>query len=224
MNSQSNVMQLFDGKKCGACKEEKSLSEFQHNIGRHGKFGISKNCQSCRQEKKKATWKAKRDSGVPFLIENDGRSKVVLTENGRVCLVCNVGKSWNEFSNDAHGYNGKFAKCRECVRATRKPDLRGHGLKDRPNLAMRKYGVTWEYLVRTLQAQHGRCANKACDKEISLDVPNGRDRANADHCHKTGKFRALLCNSCNLLLGRIENHQHIIDGLMDYAFKHRTGE
>lgn len=150
----------------------------------------------------------------------DSRRKFLI-EGGRICNKCKIGKSWEQFRNDKHGYNGKTPSCVECIEKNRKPDLRGHGLKDRPNLAKRRYGVTWEHIVRTLDAQHGRCANKACGKEIFLDVPNGATRANVDHDHKTGKFRALLCVGCNTLLGKLENHQHIVDGLMDYLTKFR---
>lgn len=221
MNSSSNVMQLFDSKKCSACGEVKMLSEFNHNVGRHGKVSLTANCLPCRQIKKKATWQAKRDAGEKFLIENDGRSKVVLIEGGRVCLVCNEGKVWDQFPNDKHGYNGKQARCRKCEKATRKPDIRSHKLSDYPARIKRTYGVTWEHVVKVLADQHGRCANKACGKEISLYVPNGADRANIDHDHKTGKFRALLCVGCNTLAGKLENRQHIVDGIMDYLTKFR---
>jgi len=30
------------------------------------------------------------------------------------------------------------------------------------------------------------------------------NRLATDHCHKTGKFRGLLCSQCNRLLGKIE--------------------
>ena len=48
-----------------------------------------------------------------------------------------------------------------------------------------------------LTEQHGVCA--ICDKpETSLNLKKTKVRNLAvDHCHKTGKVRALLCMNCN---------------------------
>src|SRR5580698_5501370 len=48
--------------------------------------------------------------------KEDKRSDVILTENGRVCLSCNSGKPWDQFSKDIHGYNKKTATCLSCRR------------------------------------------------------------------------------------------------------------
>lgn len=84
-----------------------------------------------------------------------------------------------------------------------------------------EYGVSYEDVYTALAEQNGKCANTACGKEITLDpFENIIKRANVDHNHETGKFRALLCNSCNTLLGRIEKDVSIIYGLIDYAKLH----
>jgi hypothetical protein len=55
-----------------------------------------------------------------------------------------------------------------------------------------------EYDVR-LKSQGGKCA--ICNK---LPKENGKALA-VDHCHKTGKIRGLLCDSCNKHLA-LEKH------------------
>lgn len=217
----SNVVHLVDEKACGMCEQVKPIAEFHNSLGRHGGVGITNNCQPCRTVLKKASWKAKRDAGIKF--PNMGQ-RVDLIEGGRVCLECEQGKTWDQFSNDQHGYNGKQAKCTDCKKKTRKPDLRQHNYKARPSMVMWKYGVTYQHVIQTLADQHGRCANKSCGKEIFLDIPKGKTQGQIDHDHKTGKFRAVLCVRCNTLAGRLENDQHIVDGLMDYLAKHRTGD
>lgn len=181
----------------------------------HGWTGAPSRCNACR-----STANRLRRAGMP-----DGRQHVELIEGGRVCLKCKQGKSWDEFAKDVHGYNQRTATCKPCRnRHLREnyPDKRGGGIKNRPDRVMRLYGVTYEYIVQTLANQFGRCANHACSKEISLDVKGvQKNRAVVDHCHATGKFRAILCVDCNCLLGQLETKSERVLGLMDYMNKHR---
>lgn len=164
---------------------------------------------------------------LDLILKKDGRNKVILTENGRVCLKCKQGKIWDLFANDAHGYNRKTATCLDCRKIKHKevydsnPNVRRSGIKNRPDKLKRLYGITYADAVRTLDSQFGRCANVACSKEISLETKGARgNRAVIDHDHKTGKFRALLCSKCNLDLGIIENNEARFLGLMQYKTKH----
>lgn len=63
----------------------------------------------------------------------------------------------------------------------------------------------WE---RIFKEQNGLC--KICYLTIATDV---------DHCHKTGKVRGLLCNPCNLLLGKIEKRPWFISNMTQYLEK-----
>lgn len=64
--------------------------------------------------------------------------------------------------------------------------------------AFRKYGgLTAEQVLAMAIAQDHRCA-------ICGNPPEGRGKADVlhvDHCHKTGKVRALLCGWCNIAIG-----------------------
>lgn len=59
------------------------------------------------------------------------------------------------------------------------------------------YGLSVDDYERMQQNQKGVC--KICQK------PPGKRRLAVDHCHTNNKVRALLCASCNTLLGVIEN-------------------
>lgn len=37
-----------------------------------------------------------------------------------------------------------------------------------------------------------------------------------DHCHSTGKVRGILCNSCNVYLGRIKDSVDVLERMMVY--------
>lgn len=47
-----------------------------------------------------------------------------------------------------------------------------------------------------LASQEGRCA--ICPRELTLV------KAHTDHNHVTGRVRGLLCNSCNVALGLLD--------------------
>ena len=58
-----------------------------------------------------------------------------------------------------------------------------------------KYDITLEEYREIEREQGFRCG--ICRRRRKLDV---------DHCHKSGKFRGLLCRSCNLLLGMAQDN------------------
>jgi len=52
-----------------------------------------------------------------------------------------------------------------------------------------------------LLSQNGKCAIKACKREISFK----NRTAFVDHDHATRKIRAILCNRCNMWMAGIDN-------------------
>jgi recombination endonuclease VII len=62
--------------------------------------------------------------------------------------------------------------------------------------------IAWN---KMFAAQDGKCG--ICKKDPATDT---------DHCHKTGKIRGLLCNPCNLLLGKIEKRPGFVLSMNSY--------
>ena len=54
--------------------------------------------------------------------------------------------------------------------------------------------LDWDIYTKTLNKQNNNC--KICHKKMT--------KPQADHCHTTGNFRAILCSGCNLALGTYE--------------------
>lgn len=81
-----------------------------------------------------------------------------------------------------------------------------------------RYGIEVEDYDALLARQNGCCA-------ICLQPPgrheNGRwnGKLAIDHCHDRGKVRALLCNDCNLILGRGKTPE-ILDRAAQYLRDH----
>lgn len=62
----------------------------------------------------------------------------------------------------------------------------------------RKYGVTNADFLEMLELQAGLCA--LCCEPMKPGLGT-----HLDHCHKTGRVRALLCARCNKFVGHIES-------------------
>jgi hypothetical protein len=77
----------------------------------------------------------------------------------------------------------------ERVRATQKASKRRFKLK--------QVGITEDKWQTTFDSQHGLCA--ICQTKLQR---NGRE-VHMDHCHKTGKFRGILCHHCNRGIGML---------------------
>lgn len=78
----------------------------------------------------------------------------------------------------------------------------------------KKYGITLEIRQKMETDQNYLCY--LCNEKKPLVV---------DHCHATGKVRALLCNSCNTRIGRVEkDKQQTIKDLRYIGFLSDSGD
>lgn len=116
------------------------------------------------------------------------------------CVGCQMVKPLSEFylKNNRPG-----RRCRLClqVQAKERRDI-GDRLKKQAvrSSLMRNYGIETEEYNHLWIKQNGVCA--ICQKPESEVVKSGVvKRLSLDHCHKTGKVRALLCGRCNKGLG-----------------------
>jgi|SRR6267142_1728705 len=71
-----------------------------------------------------------------------------------------------------------------------------------------RYGISFEDYHRFLDLQNGVCA-------VCKNPPNKRS-LDVDHNHITGKIRGLLCNDCNVALGRVKESIQILNSLIVY--------
>lgn len=65
------------------------------------------------------------------------------------------------------------------------------------------YGITLEAYNAILIAQGGGCA--ICGAQVCAQW----GRLSVDHDHATGKVRGLLCNACNVSIGRFNLPEHL---------------
>lgn len=73
----------------------------------------------------------------------------------------------------------------------------------------RRYGIkiTKEQYKQMVQAQNSVCAICLSRGTRDLDV---------DHCHSTGEIRGLLCQDCNLGIGKFKDRTDLLDRASAY--------
>lgn len=77
------------------------------------------------------------------------------------------------------------------------------------------YGVTPEMFQDMLSSQSFECP--ICKRALLGDKDT-----NIDHCHTTGKVRGLLCDDCNLGLGKFHDDVTALRNAAEYLSKHRN--
>lgn len=85
------------------------------------------------------------------------------------------------------------------------------------NYSLRKYGLTSDQKRAMMEAQGNRCAIGPCGYEFS-----SISDASVDHCHISGRVRALLCNKCNIALGILKDSPARLRCLADYLEAHSS--
>jgi hypothetical protein len=81
-----------------------------------------------------------------------------------------------------------------------------------------QYGITPDQYNEMRVLQNYCCVT--CGKHED-DCPNaGATALNVDHCHTSGAIRKLLCMSCNIALGKVEDSIVILENLIQYLKDH----
>lgn len=77
---------------------------------------------------------------------------------------------------------------------------------------------------RTARAELAKQQGDLCAICNSPETTKGRSgkiwNLSVDHCHKTGKVRALLCTKCNILIGTANENLEILRAAIEYLQKH----
>lgn len=113
----------------------------------------------------------------------------------------------------------KQARANYYKRKAKDPDA--HLRQQVERRSRRRYGLSTEQRSELLITQQGLCG--VCERPISFNGKRGvrNDSAVVDHCHKTGKVRAVLCGGCNVALGGFRDDPSVLRKAADYLEKHR---
>ncbi|MCD9186705.1 MAG: endonuclease VII domain-containing protein [Pyrinomonadaceae bacterium] len=124
--------------------------------------------------------------------------------NIRICTSCRIGKSREHFYKSKNTLN-LSARCIECSRAY-----------DRRKRFEKVWGITeTEYNSMLIQQNYGCaiCGGVNSDRNLAID-----------HCHDSGKIRALLCGRCNIGIGLFADSIYLLEKVIEYLKLHSIGK
>lgn len=99
---------------------------------------------------------------------------------------------------------------RDRIRAAQRASNRANPGRKAASWRKSKYDLSPEAYARMVADQDGRCA--ICDRARKLHV---------DHDHNTGLVRGLLCNTCNVALGDLDDEPSLLRAAADYIERSR---
>ena len=172
---------------CSKCKKEKEAEEF--NRSKKYKDGLTAQCKKCKNIKGQE-WKKANPEKVKLSLK-------IYKENNREKYLLNSRKANRKYKETHRDI------CRERTAEWRSKNTR----MKRANHIKNSYNLPIEEYEAMLISQNSSCA--IC----SLPFPKS---PYVDHDHITNKVRALLCNSCNCVLGYAKDNISILQNAIKY--------
>lgn len=132
-----------------------------------------------------------RANGDPLVVKKPNRVPVI--SGHKVCSMCKIARPIGMYTPNAISSTGLHSHCNSC---------RAHGKR------AANYGITVDHYEQLLADQKGCCA-------ICGSGPGAKGLA-VDHCHSTGRIRALLCGPCNSAIGLLREDPKIFAAAVTY--------
>jgi hypothetical protein len=150
------------------------------------------------------------------------------TRTEKLCRGCDHSLPLDNFRKRPDGHRPR-SRCMECEAKAAKKDRQLHPDKRRaikkryaekhPEMikkwgrrhSWRKMGLDPDIVEKFLSTHNGNC-------DICGLPPNGQAHA-IDHCHKSGKFRGVLCSHCNSGLGYFRDNPDLLDKAKIYLVR-----
>ena len=136
----------------------------------------------------------------------------------KTCSKCKIKKDPSEFHVRNTGY--LQSRCKECTKTAwsennEKYRQNPENKKRKKYLTFkRKYGINPEDYDQMIIQQNSSCA--CCGKQP--------EKLCIDHCHSTGRIRALLCVSCNFAIGYAQDSIEILENMVKYLKKYDSAD
>lgn len=146
-------------------------------------------------------------SGFRKSISIDGQMKL--------CSACRNWKSIDSFSRDKSHWTGYAHSCRECKSKVQRAITPARRRATRLKCV---YGLTTDEYDLLLLEQQGVCAICKSDNPGHFGV------FVVDHDHETGRIRGLLCNNCNMGIGKFKENANLLQDAASYLRGGQNGK
>jgi len=124
----------------------------------------------------------------------------------RSCTKCGENKPLDNFHKNGSGKYGVSQRCKPCMN-----NFARNNRKENHSLYYaRKYHTTPDIIDNVLK-------RVVCD--ICGSQPKESKRHSIDHCHITGVIRGLLCDDCNIGLGKFKDNPTLLEKAKEYLEK-----
>jgi len=152
-----------------------------------------------------------------------------MTERGwtdtKRCSMCEQTLPLDAFNRQRDGSKGRQSRCRTCHRPAALADYQAkrerYVEQMRNRDLQRHYGITAAEYDVLFARQGGLCACCGQPETAMSNKANRIKRLAVDHCHVTGKVRALLCATCNQGLGQFGDDIERLKQAIAYLERHR---
>lgn len=144
--------------------------------------------------------------------------KTVLTIENKVhwrqlCKECR--KKENKAYMDDYKQDPEWIKHH---RATSRAHYHTHKSQRKNTILLREYGLSLDSYNELVKMQDGKCAICGLpERALNRGLPKALA---VDHCHRTGKVRALLCHACNTGIGSFGDNPELLDKATIYLRQH----
>lgn len=189
-------------KECTCCHEIKPVKCFSKDYSRSDQLSCW--CKDCSAR----NTREQRRSGMNLS-----------SSSSKTCSKCKTNKPVVDFRIKKNSPDGCVSWCISCEK-----EYRLKHQSEFPNarkMAHRifRYGVTGEQYDNMLKSQNGVCA--ICGNPESTIV-NGKPKSlSIDHSHLSGQVRQLLCDDCNVAIGRLHDSPELAEKAAAYLRKHQ---
>ncbi len=195
--------QCVDVKVCEDCGSELPVTAFQRTCNHHW-FPICKNCHAKKSLGPQQEGHRRRQARRAGVDE--------IPVGMKWCGRCKSLKPLNQF----HPYKNPNGKrlgfrylCIFCERADTRARQPGKKEYFKNWKLLKKYGITLEDYKQLAESQAGRCA-------ICGRLPGPGKSLVVDHDHATDEVRGLLCNDCNIGIGKLGDDADALRRALNY--------
>ena len=141
----------------------------------------------------------------------------------KICTKCNIPKPLTAFHKNPKTKDGVNVRCKECYSAyyvQHRSRFKKYNASKRESMRIyhlkRNYGID-DAEYQSLLVKQNFCCAICAQPETSINgVTKKTNFLAVDHCHETNKVRGLLCQNCNVGIGKLQENSELIRKAADY--------